>query len=352
MNLYCTSDDIGLATGGGIVTYYESSFMALMGPTIILGRQQLPKPEIRSPFIQDAELYKKIMELQQTNNIIKFNKALFYSGSFPASIQLLKHQGTKIAHTCAAHDPKISRQEHVMYGVDYDASYPHLSDANLNLLYTKCFRDVDLVICPSTHSASIMKAFGCQKIKVIPHGCTLPPEVVPMPKKFTIGYLGQVGPDKGLKYLLTAWNILKDSEIDLKIRCSDKQVLKDINNKYGGHPADIDGRVENTSELYNNISVYVSSSCTEGFGIPVLEAMAHGRPVICSKNTGASDLVHHGHNGFIVPSKDPYAIADCVLELKRNPELVQKMGQAAREIAKDYTWDKIGQQYIETMRSL
>lgn len=335
-----------------MVTFYESRYMASMGPTVVLGRDSLPETILESPFAIDALMYHKILEIQQTNNIKRFDKALFYSGSFPATIKLLKHQGTKIAHTCAAHDPQISRQEHIMYGVDYDAAYPHLSDPKLSHLYTQCFRDVDLVICPSTHSATIMKNYGCERIKVIPHGCYLPEKVEPFPSKFTIGYLGQVGADKGLKYLMVAWNMLQSTEIDLKVRCNDPGFLSRVNASFGGYPADIGGRVKEPSELYNHITVYISSSCTEGFGIPVLEAMAHGRPVICSRNTGAVDLIKNGENGFIVPPKDPYAIADCILELQHHPELVKKMGEAARQTAAQYTWDKIGNHYIETLGSL
>lgn len=350
--LYCTADEIGVPTGGGVVTYHEAKSMAAMGPTSILGKKQLPSTDIKSPFAQDALMYQKILEIQQGTKMKKFEKALFYSGSFPATVKLLKHQGTKIAYTCAAHDPGISRQEHLLYGFDYDKSYPHLADPNLSILYTQCFRDADLVICPSSHSKEIMKRFGCQNIKIIPHGCQLPEKVEPLPKKITFGFLGQAGVDKGLRHLFTAWNILKDPEMELKVRTSSPETLKLLNNGLGNYPADIDGWIKSPSELYNNISVYVSSSCTEGFGIPVLEAMAHGRPVICSKNTGAVDLVHHGHNGFIVPAGDPYAMADCMLEFKKDPTLIQKMGNAAREIAKEYTWEKIEKQYIETMRNL
>lgn len=352
VNLYCTSDHIGLATGGGVVTYFESKYLASLGPAVILGRGTLPDTDVKSPFVIDAMMYHKILEVQQQNNISKFDKALFYSGAFPATTKLLKAQGTKIAHTCAAHDPEISRQEHIAYTIKYDEAYPHLTDPAIRHLYTQGFRDVDLLICPSTHSAAVMKNFGCERIKVIPHGCYVPDKILPFPSKFTIGYLGQVGADKGLRYLLVAWNMLRRPEIEMKIRCSDPAFLSSINDRVGGYPADIGGRVPNPSDLFNHISVYVSASCTEGFGIPVLEAMAHGRPVICSRNTGAADLVKNGVNGFIVPTKDPYAIADCVLELQHHPEMLAQMGAAARETAAQHTWDKIGKQYIETLGNL
>lgn len=352
VNFYGTADSIGLATGGGVVTFYESQYVASMGPAVIIGKQNLPETDINSPFMTDAAMYAKILEVQQTNKIKKFDKALFYSGSFPATIKLLKHQGTKVAYTCAAHDPQISREEHLKFKIDYDNNYPHLTDPALRTLYTQCFRDADLVICPSTHSAEIMKTFKCDKIKVIPHGCTIPEKTAPMPAKFTIGFLGQAGADKGLWYLFSAWNLMKNPNIDLKVRSSNPDTVNFISKTLGGYPADIGGRVKEPSELYNQLSVYVSASCTEGFGIPVLEAMAHGRPVICTKNTGASDLVKNGYNGFVIPNRDPYAMADCILELEHHPELVLKMGAAAQEVAKQYTWDKIGTQYVETLRNL
>lgn len=353
-NLYCTADEIGIPTGGGIVTIHEAMAMASLGPTCIFGKRELHDGSYnQSPWLMDALAYRKILATQHEAGFNKFDKALFYSGSFPAVVDLIMAQGTKVAYTCAAHNPHVSKEEFEKLGIPY--SFPHLTDPVLNNLYMRCFRNANILICPSNHSANVMVGiFGCQsqRIKVIPHGTAYPEKFEDYPERFTIGYLGQVGPDKGLIYSLSAWNLLKLKDATFKINCNYPEVLLNLNAQYGNHPIDCQGRVENTSDFYNKISVYVSASSTEGFGIPVLEAMAHGRPVICTRGTGASDLVEHGVNGFIVECRDVYAIAECINEFNRNPDRIRTMGAAARETAKQYTWDKIIQMYASALRSL
>ena len=105
------------------------------------------------------------------------------------------------------------------------------------------------------------------------------------------------------------------------------------------------GRVPNISEVYNACSTAIFPSVTEGFGIGILEAMAHERPVIASKGAGASELIEDGITGFVVPIRDPKAIAEKIDWFKNNRERIPVMGQKARRKARNFTWDKIREQY-------
>jgi phosphatidylinositol alpha-1,6-mannosyltransferase len=80
--------------------------------------------------------------------------------------------------------------------------------------------------------------------------------------------------------------------------------------------------------------------------------MAHGRPVIVSEGAGAADAVENGITGYVVPRRDPDAIADCILKLKGDPDLCGSMGAAARSVALCYTWDKIVPRYQELWSQL
>jgi glycosyltransferase involved in cell wall biosynthesis len=112
------------------------------------------------------------------------------------------------------------------------------------------------------------------------------------------------------------------------------------------------GWVEKPSNLFSRCSVLVAPSVTEGFGICVLEAMAHGRPVIVSEGAGAADVVRNCTDGYVVPRRDPDAIADCIQILKNDPALAASMGLNARERAMEYTWDKIIPQYQALWKEL
>jgi len=82
----------------------------------------------------------------------------------------------------------------------------------------------------------------------------------------------------------------------------------------------------------------------------VLEAMASGRPVIVSENTGSKDLIEDGVHGFVVPVRSPDAIAEKLQWLYDHPDEREAMGRAARRRAERQTWDLYGDRLVETYR--
>lgn len=96
--------------------------------------------------------------------------------------------------------------------------------------------------------------------------------------------------------------------------------------------------------FYNAADVFVTTPWYEPFGITPLEAMACARPVIGADVGGIRYSVAHGHTGLLVPPKDPLALAHCLAELKRDPQLAERMGAAGLERAKQmFTWHGVAQ---------
>jgi glycosyltransferase involved in cell wall biosynthesis len=79
------------------------------------------------------------------------------------------------------------------------------------------------------------------------------------------------------------------------------------------------------------MDVFVLSSSTECFPIALLEAMASSRPAVCTSVGGIPEMVEEGVTGYLVPAKDPLALADRVTRLLRSPERRKQFGAAARE---------------------
>jgi len=346
--LFCTADAIGTKTGGGVVTYNELESLKSVGETTSISREILNPSLYQQP--DSPYVFDFIADAHILYNKIKSDLAHFYAGTFSKTIMRLKHMGTLVTYTAAAHDPDVSREEFIRNG--YEFNLPHITNPSLWASYLEGYLLADLVICPSKASERIMRKFGCKNVVVIPHGVELPLYTQPLlSTPFTVGYLGQVGPDKGLSYLLKAWKDLDWTDSKLRLAGRGTEVFKTPISTEMIKNAEALGFVEFTSDFYNTVSVYVQPSATEGFGIEVLEAMAHGRPVIVSSGAGAADVVTDGVDGFVVPARDAGAIADRLKFLKGSADL-QKMSEEAKKKAAQYTWDLVRPRYTEVWKGL
>jgi len=75
---------------------------------------------------------------------------------------------------------------------------------------------------------------------------------------------------------------------------------------------------------------------SEAFGVSIIEAMAHGLPVVCTKHGGVIESVVDGETGFMCDPGDIEAQADAFLKLANNIELRQNMGDAGRKRVAEY----------------
>lgn len=352
-NLFCTADTIGTETGGGVVTWNELKALEQFSGTrpLVIDNATLD-PTLyglpNSPYVQDY--LTDAITLQYLSEPISL--AHFYSGMFGKTIWRLKNAGAKVTQTIAAHDMVLSSEEFAKYGMAYD--FPHLTRRELFLPYVEGQLMADKVICPSTQSAEIVKRYGVRDPIVIPHGIPGPiGDPAPMPEKFTVGYLGQSGPDKGLRYLLEAWSMLNLTGCKLLMAGSGIEQMTSVWQATGGRgEVQFLGYVKDVDELYNNVSVYVQPSVTEGFGIEVLEAMARGRPVIVSDGAGASNVVSGNTDGFVFQKRDIEGLCDGIQMLHEDEAMLARMGEAAHRSAQFYTWDKIMPQYQKVWRGL
>ena len=110
-------------------------------------------------------------------------------------------------------------------------------------------------------------------------------------------------------------------------------------------PASFPGR--DLPSVYGAPDLYKTLSRFDTFGMVVLEAMAASLPVLVSDRVGAKDLVRDGGNGFVLPAgagpeettrRHFYNRARTLAFLLRE-ETREQMGRAARETARDHTWD-------------
>jgi glycosyltransferase involved in cell wall biosynthesis len=102
-----------------------------------------------------------------------------------------------------------------------------------------------------------------------------------------------------------------------------------------------------------DVFVLPSVERSEAFGIVQLEAQAAGLPIVCTElGTGTSFVTRHGETGFVVPPRDPQALARAIRVLLENPELAQRFGAAGRqrvlsEFSREQMIERVERLYLE-----
>lgn len=348
-NLYVTADAIGTETGGGSVTFQESLALRAFEPDL----EVWPFPDAQRPWGADAEAAQRLRDRPD----FAPDLAHFYSGTFSETIAILKQRGTTVTYTAAAHDIAVSRAQHELLGIPFD--YPHLTDATLWGKYVDGYLKADQVFVPSRLSMKCMQSYGCNEsnISIIPHGVHLPEHVDHdlTSRRFSVAYLGQPGPDKGLIYLLEAWKLFSASMTDyplLTIAGRGTEHLLPLVRTVGGGCINIRGWVERPSEIYRNCTVYVQPSASEGFGLEVLEAMSHGRPVICSSGAGAVDIAMLTRSNAMFKACDSKQLANVLWMMHTRHTDGDLNGRASRAIAEDHSWELVREMYQSEWRRL
>ena len=103
--------------------------------------------------------------------------------------------------------------------------------------------------------------------------------------------------------------------------------------------------------LYQSADVFVYPSLYENFGQPLLEAAAHGLPLISTSVGIARDIIIEGETGYQVSGK-PEEIKECIESL-RNRNLRLQMGQRIQDEVKNrFDWGNIMDQYTNLYSSL
>ena len=159
-------------------------------------------------------------------------------------------------------------------------------------------------------------------------------------------YVGRIMLRKGVPFLLEAFSKLGSSDINSTAEL----------HLYGWGGLSDESAIENNPSVFRHgaiahtempkelakMDVLVLPSIVEGFGLVVLEAMRRGMPVIVSDQVGASDIVVDGESGFVVPAGDSTLLAEAMKFFIDNPSQISVMGKAAKNAAKQMTWQRYG----------
>jgi glycosyltransferase involved in cell wall biosynthesis len=107
---------------------------------------------------------------------------------------------------------------------------------------------------------------------------------------------------------------------------------------------------ETLDVLYTAAAALVFPSLYEGFGLPPVEAMAHGTPVIASNTSSLPEVV--GDSALLVDPYDARAIAHAMTMLLLDTGTAQEFARKGRERAKNFNWERTARETLEVYRDV
>jgi glycosyltransferase involved in cell wall biosynthesis len=176
---------------------------------------------------------------------------------------------------------------------------------------------------------------------------------------YTLLFVGRIYPVKGLVNLIKAWSLIEPRNT-LNTR---KWVLRIVGPDEAGHQASLQSLVSQLSlessvefpgpkfgaELtaeYENCDCLVLPSFTENFGATIVDALAHGKPVITSSFTPWKEVQDRGCGWWV--SNEPVQLASAIGEMMSlDDSMRREMGAKGRKLVEEkYTWDAVAHTMI------
>jgi glycosyltransferase involved in cell wall biosynthesis len=217
-----------------------------------------------------------------------------------------------------------------------------------------------MVLTVSEYSRrSIQQTLGvaAEKIRVVheaPAAMFVPAEDPPEP--FVL-YAGGISPNKNLVRLVNAFAFCAPLFPDYKLllagdcdsdgfKSSVEEVRAAVLRNGLGDRVVFTGFVpdEELKRLYQRTSVFAFPSLDEGFGLPPLEAMACGAPVVASKGSALSEVI--GDAGVLVEPTDEAAIAAALQSVLSDANRARDLRARSLQRAAEFSWDRAAQRFL------
>ncbi len=222
----------------------------------------------------------------------------------------------------------------------------------------------NILVCPSNVVADDCLRHGIEarRLRVIPWGvadpvCATDIEAervrrrLQLPERFVL-WVGTLEPRKNLSGLVAAMQ-QQDEDVHL-VAVGPKGWELSVDEVF----APLEGRVhrlgwvddETLSGLYRAASLFAFPSFLEGFGLPVLEAMAHGTPVITSEGTATEEAA--GGAAILIDPYDTAALSQAIKELIHDSALQASLVEAGLVQAQKLSWSASAESYSEVFHEV
>lgn len=292
---------------------------------------------------------------------------------------LTAHQMATLLWTSAdVHPAVVTVHDIVPYLVRHDpeqSTFRHPFDVWFDRLAMMGLKRADRLIAISQHTrTTLLEALSCPEEKIdvvlygVDHAAFRP---VPISAEFRsrygldggsryVLYVGAESPRKNLPRLLQAFAMLREMMPDVRlIKVGTPEYLPQFRQlqqlidalaleqhvRFIDHPSE-----EDLVALYNVADVFVFPSLYEGFGLPPLEAMACGTPVVCSNAASLPEVV--GDAAITVDPYDVEALAGAMHRVLADADLQQDLRQRGLGRAAGFTWERTARETVQVYREV
>ncbi|MFN0070068.1 MAG: glycosyltransferase family 4 protein [Chloroflexota bacterium] len=177
-----------------------------------------------------------------------------------------------------------------------------------------------------------------------------------LPERYFL-YVGTLQPRKNLQRLIQAHRALREAQPDAPALVLAGQtgwladpILREARHGVSSDAVILPGYVprEDLATLMSAAVAFVYPSLYEGFGMPVLEAMACGAPVLTSTTSSLPEV--SGKAALLVDPLDPRALSDGLKQLADNPDVRARLAAQGLERAREFTWERAARQTLSVLR--
>lgn len=213
------------------------------------------------------------------------------------------------------------------------------------------YHHMDGIISPTGAAASYLD----RRAVIVPHGVDTERFTPPadraaewaglgLPGSFGIGVFGRLKPQKGTQEFIEAmirvlpkrpqWTAVLVGRTTQAFRPFEQQLRLRLRNAGLEDRVHFIGYIKDPRDIprwYRALSVVVCASRVEGFGLPCLEAMASGCPVVATRTGAWPEIITEGKDGYLVPCRDVAALTEAILAITEDPHRLRQMGQHARD---------------------
>jgi glycosyltransferase involved in cell wall biosynthesis len=220
------------------------------------------------------------------------------------------------------------------------------------------------IIVLTPQMEALINKITTSKIQIISNGIDLQfiQTITPYEKKDqcpTIFFLGYLTKGKGVENLIKAVHLVKKEKENIKLYIGGVGPYETILNELVGK-LDLQENVtflgflneEKKFTYMKAFDIFVLPSYWESFPMVLLEAMACGKPIITTDVGGNPYAVTDKVNGFLVQPDSPQDIAEHLVYLINNQDLLKKMGQESKKRSLDFDWEIIARQTRECYKGI